>query len=85
MTETIKGTPLSPRAIEVKPLENYILEITFNNAETKHFDVKKIFCYPCFEPLKNIALFNTAHIEYGSVAWAEDIDYCPDTLYLECY
>lgn len=83
--QTIKGEPLAPRVVEVKALENYILEIKFSNAEKKYFDAKKILNYPCFSPLKNTALFNTVHIEYGSIAWANDIDYCPDTLYSECY
>lgn len=83
--ETVKGEPLSPRVVNVEPMNNYILKVIFDNSETKYFDVKKILNYPCFSPLKNVALFNTVHAEYGSIAWADDIDYCPDTLYEECF
>ncbi|MBR5097525.1 MAG: DUF2442 domain-containing protein [Treponema sp.] len=83
--EMIKGEKLSPRVLEVFPLENYILKLKFNNDEIRFFDAKKIYDLPCFQPLKQKEFFNAVHVELGSVAWANDIDYCPDTLYEESY
>lgn len=85
MDEIIYGKPLLPRAISVEPLDDFLLKIKFNNNEEKIFDVKKIFDIPCFSPLKNIEFFKNVRIEYGSIAWDNDIDYCPDCLYEESF
>ena len=81
--ETIKGNPLGPRVISVEPLDDFILRVTFTNNEKRLFDAKKIYNLPCFAPLKQKAFFDKVRVEYGSVAWGQDIDYCPDTLYDE--
>ena len=83
MEEIIYGQPLLPRAVSVEALPDFILKIRFTNNEERFFDVKKIYHLPCFEPLKNKEFFKTVHIEYGSIAWDNDIDYCPDCLYEE--
>ena len=44
---------MRPRAIEVEPLENYILKIKFDNQEVKKFDVKPYLKYKAFEKLKD--------------------------------
>ena len=85
MDEIIYGKPLLPRAISVEPLDDFLLKIKFNNNEEKIFDVKEIFDIPCFSPLKNIEFFKNVRIEYGSIAWDNDIDYCPDCLYEESF
>lgn len=33
---------IPPRIHSVKPLDNYILEITYKSKEIKHYDMKKI-------------------------------------------
>ena len=83
MNEIIYGKPLLPRAVSVEPLPNFLLKIKFNNDEEKLFDVKKIYNLPCYKPLQNKEFFNTVRIEYGSITWGNDIDYCPDCLYEE--
>jgi hypothetical protein len=81
--ETIKGKALGPRVVSVEPQENFILKLLFTNNEIRLFDVKKIYDYPCFLQLKQKEFFNTVHTELGTIAWDNDIDYCPDTLYEE--
>lgn len=83
MEKIIHGKPLLPRAVSVEALPNYILKIKFNNNEEKYFDAKKIYNLPCYKPLQNKEFFKTVHVEYGSIAWNNDIDYCPDCLYEE--
>ena len=34
-----------------------------------------------FGELRNIAYFNQAHVEGGTVVWPHEQDNCPDTLY----
>ena len=83
MEEIIYGKPLLPRAVSVEALSDILLKIKFNNNETRYFDGKKIYNLNCFKPLQNEEFFKTAHISFGSIAWDNDIDYCPDCLYEE--
>lgn len=72
---------MRPRAVKVKPLENYFLEITFNNGEVKKFDVKPYLNFKGFEELKDILMFNSVEIDGLSVSWPNGADICPDELY----
>ena len=44
---------MRPRAIDVKPLDNYMLLVKFNNGEEKIFDVKPYLTHKAFLELKN--------------------------------
>ncbi len=72
---------MRPRAVEVKPLKNYILKITFDNGEIKEFDLKPYMEYRAFKELKNISMFNTVKISGLSISWENGADICPDELY----
>ena len=79
----IFGKPLGPRVSNVSPMEDYRLDLTFTNGERRVFDVKPLLSANAFKPLRNMQLFNCVKAAYGSVLWPDDIDYCPDTLYME--
>lgn len=72
---------MSIRAIDVKPLKNYELEVVFENGEIKKFDVKPYLQYKAFQKIKNIEMFNTVKIGGLSIEWADGTDICPDELY----
>lgn len=72
---------MRPRAIDVKPLEDYKLLVTFANDEKKIFDVKPYLNFKPFEQLKSKTLFDTVHIGGLSVEWVTGQDICPDELY----
>ena len=72
---------MRPRAISVKPLNDYKLLITFSNNENKVFDVKPYLEYKQFSNLKNISIFNTVKISGLSIEWIDGTDICPDELY----
>jgi len=74
---------MNPRVINVKPDQNFTLLITFNNGEIKSFDVKPYLEIGIFRELKDLSLFNSVKPFLGSIQWANGIDLCPDTLYLE--
>ena len=74
---------MNPRVVRVKPLKNYLIEIEFSSSESKIFDVKPYLHYPIYEELNNLELFAKAKVSLGTVVWNDDIDFCPDTLYLE--
>lgn len=67
--------------INVKPLDDYKLEIVFNNKETRLFDVKPYLSDPFFSPIKNPTIFKTVEINPLTVEWQGEIDICPDELY----
>jgi hypothetical protein len=72
---------MRPRAVEVKPLDNYMLEIKFENGEIKKFDVKPYLNHKAFEDLKDILIFNSVKIDGLSLSWSNGADICPDELY----
>ena len=72
---------LRPKPIEVKPLENYLLHLTFDNGENKIFDVKPLISGSWFGELKNETIFNTVRISENTVEWITGQDVCPDDLY----
>ena len=75
---------MNPRVISVKALDDYQLELEFDNGEAGIFYVKPYLKYPVFRPLEDVARFNQARVVFDSVAWNSDIDMSPDNLYLEC-
>ena len=72
---------IRPRAIDVKPLDNYRLLLTFDNQERKIFDVKPYIRGSWFGQLKNPDVFNAVRIAGLSVEWPDGQDICPDCLY----
>lgn len=74
---------LRPKAIEVKPLEDYKLFIVFNSGERKIFDLKDKINHVFFAPLKDENVFKTVHINGITVEWEGEIDVCPDELYYD--
>ena len=65
----------------VEPKENYTLVVTFENGETKLFDMKPYLNTGIFRDLKNVDVFNTVHVSFNSVAWANEADFDPEALY----
>ena len=74
---------MNPRVLKVKPDKEYTLVITFNNGEVKIFDVKPFLNIGVFRELQDLSLFNSVKPFLGSIQWANGVDLCPDTLYLE--
>ena len=72
---------MRPKAIDVKPLKNYMLEITFDNGEKKIFDVKPYLKYEQFKELENENKFRKVKIGGLSIEWENGADICPDELY----
>ena len=73
---------MTPDVIEVHTLPEYRLEAVFATGERRWFDMKPLLGYPAFAALSDDGLFRCAHVAHGTVAWTEEIDLSPDTLYL---
>ena len=74
---------MNPRITAVTAQNDYALLLTFTNGERRLFDMTPYLGYPAFEPLRQVAFFKLARVSHGTVAWPNEIDFDPDTLYLE--
>lgn len=72
---------MRPKAIDVSVLDNYELELLFDNNEKRIFDVKPYFKFKIFNELKDISKFKTVKIAGLSIEWENGADICPDELY----
>lgn len=72
---------MRPKAIDVKVLKGYELEIVFDNNEKRIFDVKPYFKFKQFQELKDKNIFETVKIAGLSIEWDNGADICPDELY----
>lgn len=73
---------MTPDVIKVAPAPDYSLLAEFVTGERRRFDMRPYLEYPAFLPLKDPGLFMRAHVAHGTVAWTDEIDLSPDTLYL---
>ncbi len=74
---------MNPRISEVSPLDHYRLKLKFTSGEVKIFDCSPFLDFGVFQELKNPTYFRQVKASYGSVAWPNEQDICPDTLYID--
>jgi hypothetical protein len=74
---------MNPRVTKVIAADNYHLELTFTNGETKIFDVKPFLNTGLFVELRDKEVFESVLCTLGSIQWKNGLDLCPDTLYEE--
>lgn len=72
-----------PRVRNVEANDDYTLNIEFTDDSHKIFDVKPYLEIGDFVELKVIEVFKTAKIFMGTVQWDNELDFSPETLYLE--
>lgn len=72
---------LRPTAVSVTPHDNYSLTVTFDNGETKNFDVTPYIRGEWYGHLKDKAYFRAVRTDGFTVVWPEGQDLCPDELY----
>jgi hypothetical protein len=66
---------------DVKPLNNYLLLLTFENGEKRQFDMKPYLDVGIFKELKDKNLFNTVKKSFDTIEWANEADFDPEILY----
>lgn len=68
---------------EVKYLEGFKLQLTFNNDVIKVVDLKDELSGLIFEPLKNETFFRQGSInpETNTIEWPNGADFAPEFLY----
>jgi hypothetical protein len=67
--------------IGVKALDDYNLELTFENNEIKIFDMNPYLETGLFKKLKDKKLFNKVKISFDTIEWPGGIDLDPEILY----
>ena len=73
------------RVKDVKPLENYIIEVIFQNNEKKYYDISRLFKkWTIFQSLQEISgLFEQVKVDPGGygISWNDEIDLSCDELW----
>jgi hypothetical protein len=65
----------------VRALDNYNLELTFENNEIKIFDMNPYLETGLFKNLKDKTLFGRVKISFDTIEWPGGIDLDPEMLY----
>ena len=74
---------MNPKVKTVEYKSPYKLILLFTNGELKEFDISTYLSYPVFENLKDESFCSKVKVFNGTAAWNDEIDFDPDTLYLE--
>lgn len=81
------GTPMQEISVKaVKPLDDWMMIITFTSGEKRLYDATQLLAYPAFQPLKDEKVFRSAKVANGAVVWLDgEIDIAPETMYQNSY
>ncbi len=74
---------MNPYIKSVQPLDDYRLDVLFENGERRVFDAKPYLYRGVFIRLQDRALFAAARVVAGSAEWPGGVDLSYDTVYLE--
>ena len=66
---------------KAKYLDNYRIELTFNNGETKTVDLRNELNGKVYKPLRQLDYFKSFRVHYNTVEWSNGADYAPEYLY----
>lgn len=67
--------------VEVKPLDDYKLELTFENREIRIFDMKPYLDKGIYKELKDKSKFKSVRVSFDSIEWCNQADIDPEFLY----
>ena len=74
---------MNPHVKSVYALDDYQILVTFENGESRRFDVKPYLGRGVFVRLRDLARFRGVRPVAGSVEWPGGLDLSYDTLYLQ--
>jgi len=74
---------MNPRVRAVRALDDYELEINFDNGEVRRFDVKPYLERGVFVRLREADAFRDVRAVAGSIEWGNGLDLSYDTVYIE--
>lgn len=70
-----------PAIKNVKPQNNYLLLLTFENGEKRQFDMKPYLDTGIFRELKDMKMFKTVRTSFDTIEWKNEADFDPEILY----
>ena len=72
------------RIVQVKPREHYRLDLLFDDGVRGTVDLSDLVGKGVFAIWRDHAVFEQVRIgPSGELAWADQVDLCPDSLYLK--
>ncbi len=72
-----------PRPIEIQARPNYVLWLRYDDGVDGEVDLADMVGRGVFKAWNDVAFFEAVHIApHGALEWGEDIDLCPDAMYL---
>ena len=73
------------RLIDIKVIDNFKLWLHYSDNTSGIVDMSYLLKLNIFKPLENTSFFKKVYIhpETNAVAWSDDLDICPDNLYLK--
>ncbi len=72
---------MSLAVIDVEPLNDYKLLLTFENGEKRIFDVSPYLDKGIFQELKNEEKFRTVRVRFDRIEWCNQADLDPEFLF----
>ena len=71
------------RPVEVEPRRDYRIWLRYSDGAAGEVDLSHLAGRGVFKAWNDPACFETVHIgPSGSVAWGDDVELCPDDLYM---
>ena len=67
--------------IDVKPLSDHQLLLTFENGEKRMFDMKPYLDKGIYKDLKDENKFKSVRVSFDSIEWCNQADIDPEFLY----
>lgn len=67
--------------LSAKYLGDYKINLLFNNGESKTVDLCNQLNGKVFEPLKDIAYFQSFAVKFNTIEWSNGADFAPEYLY----
>ena len=81
MNELITEHALIPDIVSFNIEDGYVLNVMFEDGETRKFDFTPLLQWNCYSRLKDKGFFNCAKLEYGTIVWPGNIDIDPEIVY----
>ncbi len=72
------------RITEARYLDNYRVEVVFNDGKKGVADLSEILTDAVFEPLKNLDAFTKFHVDY-TIIWENGADLAPEYIYFQAF
>lgn len=71
-------------AVQVEPREGYRIWLRYSDGASGEVDLSDMVGRGVFRVWSDRTCFERVHVsEHGSIAWGDEVELCPDALYME--